>query len=163
MLATHICCPVSNGTGIQWQNDIGCTQWCCSIMSLVILRVWWGVMLVNAVRYPVNRDKGNGIGNTYTTVHTEQCCHCCKRLGIAQLGERLTEKAGAIQTQGWVPGVAGIFSQSTSSATLLVLWCLYSSHVQSHFACINSCVHIKNPKRWQLYYSLDTRKYFTHW
>ena len=29
--------------------------------------------------------------------------------------------------------------------------------------CINSCVHVKNPKHWQPYHCLDTRKYCTHW
>ena len=41
------------------------------------------------------------------------------------------------------------------------LWCPCIAHVQSH-ASVNICTHVNNPKHWQPYRCLDTRKYSTH-
>ena len=41
-----------------------------------------------------------------------------------------------------------------------LLQCLYSPPCS--VTCINICVHIKNPQRWQTDHCLDTQKYYTH-
>ena len=75
--------------------------------------------------------------------------------GIAQLVERPTEKPGAILTRVRVQGSARYFSPSADSLTVSV-------QPPCAMACINSCVHVKNPEHWQPHHCLDTLKYYTH-
>ena len=75
--------------------------------------------------------------------------------GIAQFVEYPTEKPGAIQT-GSSPrcGEGLVLPESTSSADSLTV----SVQPPCEIACINICVHVKNPKHWQPHHCLEYRK-----
>ena len=81
----------------------------------------------------------------------------CTGAGIAQLVQRPTEKTGAVLTRVRVPGAAKVvvfLPESTFSFECLTL----SVQPPCAIAGINICVHVKNPKHWQPYLCLDTRK-----
>ena len=67
--------------------------------------------------------------------------------GIAQLVERPAEKTGKVF----------LLPESTFSFQCLTL----SVQPPCAIAGINICVHVKNPKHWQPYLCLNTRKYCT--
>ena len=82
----------------------------------------------------------------------------CTGAGIAQLVQRPTEKTGPVLTRVRVPGAAKVFvPESTFRFQCLTL----SVQPPCAIAGINICVHVKNPKHWQPYHCLDTRKYCT--
>ena len=65
--------------------------------------------------------------------------------GIAQLVECLTEKPGAILTWVRVPSTAKDFLPGQFSVHSLMMSVLPARAT----ACINICMHVKNPKHWQ--------------
>ena len=83
----------------------------------------------------------------------------------SSVGRAFDRKAQHDTDAIWVPGAArdnlsswcskGFFSQSTSSAD--------SYCVRSAWASNDICAHLKNPKHWQPYCCLNTRKHCTHW
>ena len=82
-----------------------------------------------------------------------------KQAGMTLLVLCLTEKPGAILMQVRVPGVARDFSPRVNFQCIPVI---VSMQPSCAMACMKICVHVKNPKHWQPYYCLDTRKYLTH-
>ena len=78
-------------------------------------------------------------------------------VGTAQLVEHPTEKPGATLTWVRAPGAARDFSPSVAFHHRLTVLL----QLPYTIACINTCQHVKNPKRWQPYHCLDTRKYCT--
>ena len=75
---------------------------------------------------------------------------------IAQLVHRPTEEPGAILRP---PVRQGMFlPESAFSADSLTV----SVQPPCAIACINICVHVKNPEHWQPHHCLDTRQYCTH-
>ena len=76
---------------------------------------------------------------------------------VAQLVERRT---GTPLRQVQFPGAARDFfpPESTFSADSLTV----SEQLLCAIACINICSRVKDPKHWQPYLCLDTRKYRTH-
>ena len=79
---------------------------------------------------------------------------------IAQLVEHPTEKLGIMLMQIWVLDAPRDFSPRVS-VQCRHFCCLYSPLCA--VACIDICVHVKNPKHWQPYHFLDTWRYCTHW
>ena len=80
--------------------------------------------------------------------------------GIVQLVERPPEKARRNTDASSSPRCGkGFFSQSQLPVQTL-LRCPYSPLCAIAF--IDFCAHVKNPKAWQPYHCLDTRKYCTH-
>ena len=78
---------------------------------------------------------------------------------IAQLVDCQTKKPCAIPAPVRFPGAARDFSPRVNFLKLQTLIrCSYSPSVQSH-ACINICLHIKNPKHWQPNHCLHTQKH----
>ena len=75
--------------------------------------------------------------------------------GIAQCVERRTEKPGAILTRVRVPRFSFSFPVSAFSADSLTV----SAQPPCAIACINICADVNNPKHWQPYHCLDTRKH----
>ena len=59
----------------------------------------------------------------------------------------------------WRRGDIGVVSTWTFIAESLTI----SVQPGCAITCIDICAHVKNPKRWQSYRCLDTRKYSTHW
>ena len=74
---------------------------------------------------------------------------------MAQLVERSTEKPGAILIRVRVPDAARDFSGSQLSAQTLSR-CPYS--LLCAIARVNISAHVKNPRHWQPYQCLDTRR-----
>ena len=75
--------------------------------------------------------------------------------GIAQCVERRTEKPGAILTRVRVPRFSFSFPESAFSADSLTM----CAQPPCAIACINICADVNNPKHWQPYHCLDTRKH----
>ena len=76
---------------------------------------------------------------------------------MAQLVECPTEKPGAILMWVLVPGAARDFSPRVNNQCRLSV---LSIQPPCEIACINICVHIKNPECWQPYLPLFV-KYYT--
>ena len=74
------------------------------------------------------------------------------RVGVGVFLSVLSIRSSALLAHVCLAGACskGVFSLSQPSVqTLLVLQCFYSPCVQS-VICLNSCVHFKSPKHWQV-------------
>ena len=81
---------------------------------------------------------------------------------IAQLVERPTKYPGAILMRVESQVQQGIFlpeSTSTSSSADSFMVFIQTPNAITR---ISICMHVKNPKHWQLHHCLDTQKYYTH-
>ena len=100
-----------------------------------------------------------GEANWVRSIHMPSILYSCTvrmGTGIAQLVEFLTEKPDAILTWVWVLSVARDLSPSADSPAM-------SIEPPCAIACIDICAHVNNPRHWQPYPSLDTRKHCAHW
>ena len=77
---------------------------------------------------------------------------CTKRAGIARLVERRIEKPGVMLR--WVRVSCAVrFFSPTSQLSVQTL--TVSLQPPCAIACINICLHVKNPKRWQPYHCFE--------